>query len=225
MLMCGCGRLCRRAHATPPNSVAPVAARRQAELPVPRSQDAAKFMRHAKRSTLTTEDVNDALRLRNVQVRLLRLAADRSTRTAKRTRASKQAGTALTEWPIVKCFIAISHRHSASVTQGRARAAAVRLCEQGPRALPARGWPRRPLLHPGPRAQHRPGAPAPQGQPVTPALLRWPPAELGHAGLSSRHPSPVGTRAAGCALGARQMARRARPVRACGVPGAPEDAR
>jgi len=52
-----------------------------------------------------------------------------------------------------------------------------------------------------------------------------PPAELGHADVSSRHPSPVGTRAAGCALGARQMARRARPVRACGVPGAPEDAR
>ena len=32
------------------------------------SQDAAKLMRHAKRGVLTTEDVNNTLRLRNVQV-------------------------------------------------------------------------------------------------------------------------------------------------------------
>lgn len=37
-------------------------------LPLP-AQDARKFMRHAKRSTLTSQDIEDSLRLRNVEVR------------------------------------------------------------------------------------------------------------------------------------------------------------
>lgn len=34
------------------------------------SQEALKFAKHAKRTTLTTEDINNALRLRNVEVGL-----------------------------------------------------------------------------------------------------------------------------------------------------------
>ena len=34
-----------------------------------RLQDARKFMRHAKRDVLSTQDIEDALRLRNIEVK------------------------------------------------------------------------------------------------------------------------------------------------------------
>lgn len=106
-------------------------------------------MRHAKRSVLTTEDVNNTLRLRNVQVFaplrplcLLSLTKLQCNDEENSRNFFSQADRSLD-------LIAMSR--FAEALPGCA--AAVRLFEQGPGALPARGRPRGPLLCPGPPAQ------------------------------------------------------------------------
>lgn len=48
----------------------PVAPFVSSTLGVERAQEAVKFMNHSKRSTLTTDDINAGLQLRNVEVRV-----------------------------------------------------------------------------------------------------------------------------------------------------------
>lgn len=117
-------------------AVQPESRGRRANTPCPRlcpMQDAQKFARHARRCKLTCEDVNNALRMRNVEVRAC---------ACVRTRTHAHA----------------PHAHAHARCCLPPRAAPVRLQQQGPGQVHAHARPPGRVLRARPGAVHRAGA-------------------------------------------------------------------